>query len=131
MAPFNVGTEQLGFVELKLHDDKGDLELWLSHDVEGGQPFDLPLDTVITVTFPELEEKVISLQVRNPVTNEDEDGEPTIRDAGTNYFIFPGETGADAQFLQGADMETDVIVTFQVDGSDVSTPRFTLRPHIH
>ena len=43
--------EPAGFIELKLHDDKGDLELWLMRDAELSQPFDVPLDATIDVTF--------------------------------------------------------------------------------
>merc|ERR1712050_296723 len=42
----------VGFIELKLHDDAGDLELWLCADGAMSQPLDFPADTVITVTCP-------------------------------------------------------------------------------
>ena len=120
-----------GFVELKLHDDKGDLELWLTTDKEGEKPFDIPLDSVVKVTFPEMENKTVELKVRDSEKNEDEDGKVNIRDKKTNYFIFPGESGADASFLKGEDFSAEVVVTFTVNGKEYKTPAFTLEPHLH
>ncbi|MEM7010210.1 MAG: hypothetical protein AAF585_01900 [Verrucomicrobiota bacterium] len=112
-----------GRVELKLHDDKGDLELWLT--TTEGKPFDLPAAAKITVAFEDAKEESVMLAVRNNDKNENEDGEPTMRDGKTNYFIFPGDTGADASWLKGADFKAQVTVTF--DGG--STDKFLLIPH--
>lgn len=131
MAPFSDGEQTLGVAELKLHDDKGDLELWLTRDEEGTQPFDLPLDSVITVTFPGLDNKAVELRVRNRERNEDEDGKGNIRDGATNYFIFPGDSGEDASFLQGKTFAADVTVSFAGEEREWTTPVFELRPHVH
>jgi len=129
MAPFTDGLEQVGFLELKLHDDKGDLELWLTKDGKGTVPFDLPLETTLKVSFPDLEQDSVTLQVRNTEKNEDEGGTPTIRDQKTNYFIFPGDTGVDATFLMGTEFSTNVVVSFSVDGTNYVSAPFKLVPH--
>ena len=119
-----------GFAELKLHDDKGDLELWLTGNKVGSISYDLPLDSTIKVTFPKLGKKV-QLQVRNKVKNEDEDGKGNIRSDKTNYFIFPGDTGADASYLLGKEFSSEAVITFSVNGKEYTTGSFTLEPHVH
>ncbi len=96
VAPF-----EGGHLELKLHDDKGDLELWLATD-------------------PNINKD-----------NEDEDGLPNIRDGKTNYFIFPGDTGADASWLQGKDFKATVKVSFDHAGKAHASEEFELVPHTH
>ena len=120
-----------GFAELKLHDDKGDLELWLTRDEAGSKPLDLPLDAEISVTFPDLDQKQVSLQVRNREKNEDEDGKANLRSGKTNYFIFPGDTGADASFLLGKDFVSEAVIKVSADGKTYETAPFELRPHTH
>ncbi|MFT5470771.1 MAG: hypothetical protein ACI8UO_005902 [Verrucomicrobiales bacterium] len=115
-----------GRLELKLHDDKGDLELWLT-SADGKKPFDLAADAKITVAFEDAKEASVTLVVRNTAKNEDEDGEPNMRDGQTNYFIFPGETGADAAWLMGPKFKAQVTVSF----GDVRTEKFLLIPHTH
>lgn len=124
-------ADGLGHLELKLHDDKGDLELWLAKDEKMATPYDLPLDASITVTFADHGNKAVSLAVRNREQNEDEDGTPTLRDGKTNYFIFPGDTGADASWLMGADFVSQVTVKIEADGKTFVTQPFELRPHTH
>ncbi|HBP21116.1 MAG TPA: hypothetical protein DEA08_25430, partial [Planctomycetes bacterium] len=123
--------DKVGYLRLKLHDDKGDLELWLAKDAEMTQPFDLPLDGTVTVTFTDKENKTTTLRVRNKDKNEDEDGKATVREGKTNYFIFPGDTGEDATWLKGADFLATVKVAFSADGKDYVTSPFVLRPHTH
>lgn len=118
-----------GFAELKLHDDKGDLELWLAQDAAITQPLDLPLDAMITVAFPDLG-KSAELRVRNTDKNEDEDGTGNIRDGKTNYFIFPGASGADPSWLMG-NFRSTATIQFTADGASVSVAPFTLVPHTH
>ncbi|MDC0087955.1 hypothetical protein OAI07_00270 [Akkermansiaceae bacterium] len=130
LAPFHSTNGQSGFVELKLHDDKGDLELWLTEDKAGKKPFNLPLDTVISVTFLE-SDKTVQLLVRNREKNEDESGNPTISDGKTNYFIFPGDTGADPSFLLGKHFSSNTVLSFSSPDSQHATPPFVLRPHTH
>jgi hypothetical protein len=132
VAPLRGKTgEILGYVELKLHDDKGDLELWLGEDPSMAKPIDLPLDAAPTVTFPERSGKVVTLRVRNAEQNEDEEGTPSVRAGKTNYFVFPGETGADAAWLMGKEFAAKVVVAFSRDGTDLSTEPFELHPHTH
>jgi hypothetical protein len=120
-----------GFVELKLHDDKGDLELWLGKDREMDEPIDVPADTVIRVTFTDLAGKTAELRVRNNQQNEDEDGTANLRNGKTNYFIFPGNSGQDPTWLMGADFRSNVKLTFTVDGKSYASEEFLLVPHTH
>lgn len=92
---------------------------------------DLELDSVLTVTFPNLPEGSVELRIRNAEQNEDEDGNGTIREGKTNYFIFPGDTGVDATFLTGASFATKASLTFTSGGVSYSVAPFTLRPHVH
>lgn len=131
VIPFQSGQGRAGFAELKLHDDKGDLELWLTEDRAGIHPFDLPLNSVITVAFPKLDNKVVELRIRNMEKNEDEDGGSNIRRNATNYFIFPGDTGADASFLVGKQFASDAVISFSTANAKYVTERFELKPHTH
>ncbi len=123
--------EDVGFVELKLHDDKGDLELWLGKDREMTQPIDLPANTVINVSFKDLPGKAATLSVRNNQTNEDEEGNPNLRDGMTNYFIFPGSSGQDPSWLMGKDFQSKVQLSFTANGVRYGSEEFVLKPHTH
>jgi len=112
-----------GWLELKLHDDKGDLEAWFS--------MDLPLDAVIKANFPGKSNRTVDIRVRNTEKNEDEDGKANVREGRTNYFIFPGSTGADASWLQGGDFRSAVTVTVPVAGKTLTAGPFVLVPHGH
>jgi len=118
----------IGKVELKLHDDKGDLELWLTR-MDGAQPFDLPLDTLIHVRFSSHGGREVTLRIRDARENPDEEGTPNIREGKTHYFIFPGDTGADASWLRGEAFRGTVAVTFQAGGQAYRTEPFELKPH--
>jgi hypothetical protein len=120
-----------GHLELKLHDDKGDLELWLTKDAEGQQALDLPLDTVIRVTLIDKDNRTVELRVRNKERNEDEDDNTSIRNGKTNYFIYPGDTGADASWLQGKTFNSLAVVELEIDGKAVRSEEFSLAPHVH
>jgi hypothetical protein len=126
---FLSGGDRNGLLELKLHDDKGDLELWLT--TQDGRPFDLPLDTAVLATFLGPESRTAALAVRNSEKNEDEDGRANIREGRTNYFIFPGATGTDASWLQGAGFSATVIVKISADGAEFASLPFRLVPHTH
>jgi hypothetical protein len=120
-----------GFIELKLHDDKGDLELWIGRDAKIATPFDVPLDSRIKVLFSDKGNRTVELRVRNRDKNEDEEGKPTIRDGKTNYFIFPGDTKEDASWLKGETFSATTQVSVEADGKTYTTPNFVLRPHSH
>ncbi len=120
-----------GFVELKLHDDKGDLELWLAKDREMKEPLDIPADTSINVSFKDLPGKTAALAVRNNDTNEDEDGNPNLRGGMTNYFIFPGSSGQDPTWLMGQKFRSAVVLSFNVNGKTYTSDEFVLVPHTH
>ena len=131
VVPIASDGEDIGFAELKLHDDKGDLEFWLTTDAAGTEPLDVPMDTAVTVTFPEMDGQAVELAIRNDRQNEDESGTPTLRDDKTNYFIFPGDTGADASFLQGSDVATMVVIAIDSGEMQATTAPFQLSPHTH
>ena len=124
-------AKHAGTLELKLHDDKGDLELWLAKDERMTKPFDLPLDATIRGLFVDVKDRTVDLRARNTAKNEDEDGTANVRDGKTNYFIFPGETGADASWLVGATFQSIVRVTFSGDGTSYASEEFMLVPHTH
>jgi len=123
---FNADGEQIGTAEIKLHDDAGDLEVWLTRGGHGGEPWRLPVDSTLSLAFPDLE-KTVTLAVRDRVDNKDESGAPTISEGATSYFVFPGETGADATWLQGAEFAAKAELRFQ----DATTGTFALYPHVH
>ena len=75
--------------------------------------------------------KSVTLKVRNTDKNEDEDGVANNRDGMTNYFIFPGDTGADASWLMGKAFKAEVSVSFAKGPAKYSTKKFTLMPHTH
>ncbi|MHC4829888.1 MAG: hypothetical protein ACYTFT_05975 [Planctomycetota bacterium] len=133
VSPFlGASSKVLGHLELKLHDDKGDLELWLAHDADFDKPFDLPLTTSIRVQFIDLEGREIELRPRNNDKNEDEDGNPNVREGRTNYFVFPGGTGADSTWLMGVGFNSLVTISFtQADGTTCRSEEFMLTPHVH
>jgi hypothetical protein len=123
--------EEVGFVELKLHDDKGDLELWLGKDREMKQPIDLPANAEINVSFKDLPGKVAALAVRDNQNNEDEEGNANLRDGMTNYFIFPGDSGQDPSWLIGKDFRSAVQISISANGVDYESEEFVLVPHTH
>ena len=131
VIPFYAKQANVGFAELKLHDDKGDLELWLTKNEAGTKPFDLPLNSAIKVSFLNLDTKGVELHIRNNKKNEDEEGKGNIRNNKTNYFIFPGNTGNDASFLMGKDFTAETIISFKADGTSYTTNPFKLYPHTH
>ena len=61
--------------------------------------------------------KTAQLRVRNEDQNEDEDGAPNMRGGATNYFVFPGDSGADAAWLQGAKWRGVCEVAFEARGA--------------
>jgi len=118
----------VGYVELKLHDDKGDLECWLAKDEDIRQAMALPLDQIIHVRFPVLD-KSVTLAVRNADQNEDEDGEGNVTDGKTHYFIYPTKEEQDASWLMGEDFSSNCTVQFELGGKSYTSEEFTLVPH--
>ncbi|MEO0662743.1 MAG: hypothetical protein AAFZ87_14495, partial [Planctomycetota bacterium] len=52
---FDAEGGQLGTAEFKLHDDAGDVEVWLTQGGHGGDPWRLAVDTTLELHFPDLE----------------------------------------------------------------------------
>jgi len=123
---FGPDGAQVGTAEIKLHDDAGDVEVWLTRGGRGGAVWDLPVATTLAMDFPSLGKRLV-LAVRDTTENADESGAPTVRAGATNYFVFPGETGADASWLQGGDFASKAVLDFE----GASTGEFVLRPHVH
>ena len=123
---FDSAGKQVGAIEIKLHDDAGDLEVWLTRGGFGGDPWRLPIDSALTLDFTDLVKKV-TLAVRDRERNEDESGASTILEGKTDYFVFPGPREVDASWLMGADFAAKVELSFD----ETTTGSFVLRPHVH
>ena len=134
--------EWRGFLELKLHGDAGDLELWLNEGFANtygfagtiGKPsaFDVPKETVMKLTFPKHpvgKDKTVTLAVRNMEKNEDEDGKENMRNGRTNYFIFPGDSDQDPTWLKDEKFRGLVVVSFEADGKSYTCDPFVLVAH--
>ena len=129
-----------GFLELKLHGDAGDLELWLYSGASLTQnafknaefkptPFDVPKETVVTITFPSHAGKQVKLAVRDMDKNPDEEGKENMRGGGTNYFIFPGETDQDPEWLKDEKWRGTAVVSFDGPAGKVECEPFVLCAH--
>jgi hypothetical protein len=123
---FGSDGAQVGTAEIKLHDDAGDVEVWLTRGGLDGEAWDLPVATTLTMDFPALGKKIV-LAVRDDALNADESGKATIRGGATNYFVFPGETGIDASWLMGAEFAAKAVLAFE----GAATATIVLRPHAH
>lgn len=131
VAKLNANGKSVGWLELKLHDDKGDLELWLAEDEAMESPLDLDPAASITVEFVDVQGRKVKLAPRNGDKNEDEDGVANMRDGKTNYFIFPGDSGADASWLQGKQFQSIVEVAVEAGDTELNSDELVLRPHTH
>lgn len=118
--------EQMGTAEIKLHDDAGDVEVWLTRGGYDGSPWRLPVDATLELQFPALQREA-TLAVRDQERNEDESGAVTVVDGATDYFIFPGASGADAAWLMGKDFAAKA----ELRVLQATTGSFVLRPHVH
>ncbi len=123
---FGPDGSQVGTAEIKLHDDAGDLEVWVTKGGHGGPAWDLPVESRLKLSFPDLG-KEVELAVRDATENRDEAGTATVRAGATNYFVFPGETGADASWLTGVDFAAKAELVMEA----ASTGSIVLRPHVH
>jgi hypothetical protein len=124
---FGSDGKQAATLEIKLHDDAGDLEVWLVKGGRDGPALDLPLDSVLKLDFPDLKRQ-IELRVRDREKNAGEDGVSNLRNGQTNYFIFPGETGSDAKWLMGVNFAAKAQLTLP---GGLSSEVFVLKPHVH
>lgn len=122
--------ELVGYLELKLHDDKGDLEIWLAKNEKMDIPFDLPLNSIIKAKFVDVQNKTVDLKVRNNQKNEDEAGSPNVRNGKTNYFIFPS-SNEDSKWLMGKEFSSVVIIEFAGNNDHFISKEFLLVPHTH
>lgn len=121
---------EIVFGELKLHDDKGDLELWLTKDGSGREPHRLPSSTVIALESRD-PARSVRLAVRDAIDNQDESGVGHLVDGRADYFIFPGDSGADATWLQGSEFVGEVRLSCETDGARFNSGWVTLVPHHH
>lgn len=115
----------VGWAEVKLHGDAGDLELWLARDRRITVPLAVPAAAVAKLELAG-PGRAIELRARDTVANKDERGRATLVDGRTHYLVFPGETGADPAWLMGEDFRSPARLT--VEGLSAS---FELVPHSH
>ncbi len=115
----------VGWVEVKLHGDAGDLELWLARDIRIADPLTVPVATVAKLELlgPA---RTVELRVRDAQSNKDERGRVTVADGRTPYLVFPGETGADASWLMGEGFRSRARLSV-----GELTAEFELVPHSH
>ena len=125
------GGDTSGFLELKIHDDKGDIELWLAKDEGFEKPFLVPHETKIELEFVEMDGRKIELAIRNSEKNEGEDGTAHMVADETNYFIFPSRSDQDSSWLVGKAFKSKVIVRFAVGGVSYQSKPMVLQPHSH
>lgn len=119
----NASNQPVGWVEVKLHGDAGNLELWLATDQRLVLPLRVPVGAVAKLELlgPG---RTVELRVRDTLTNKDEQGRVTIFEGRTHHFIFPGETGADAAWLKGENFQSPARLSIQ----DFEAT-FELKPH--
>ena len=92
-------------------------------------PFDVPKETVVTITFPSHAGKQVKLAVRDMDKNPDEEGKENMRGGGTNYFIFPGETDQDPEWLKDEKWRGTAVVSFDGPAGKVECEPFVLCAH--
>ena len=131
MAAAFAGGDVTGHVEVKLHDDKGDLEVWLAKDKAFTEPFDLLITASLEIEFHDVDGRKVTLRPRNSDKNEDENGKANVRGGKTNYFIFPTTAGEDASWLRGKEFKSAVTVRFQRGSTAFESQRLMLEPHQH
>ncbi|MBA3239290.1 MAG: hypothetical protein H0T62_13225 [Parachlamydiaceae bacterium] len=128
---FTKSGEHVGHLELKLHDDKGDLELWVAKNENMDIPFDFPLHSNVKVKFIDYNNKEVLLKARNYEKNEDEEGNINLRNKKTNYFIFPTSHQEDVSWLKGKEFSSIVIVSIEAEGNQYNSEELILVPHSH
>ena len=116
---------RVGWAEVKLHGDAGDLELWLARDIRISQSLTIPVAAVAKLELAG-PGRSVELRVRDAAANKDERGRATVVDGRTHYLVFPGDTGTDASWLMGEDFRSPARLTVEGLSSD-----FELIPHAH
>ena len=80
----------------------------------------------MTITFPSHAGKQVKLAVRDMDKNPDEEGKENMRGGGTNYFIFPGESGQDPEWLKDEKWRGTAVVSFDGPAGKVECEPFVL-----
>ncbi|MDF3129695.1 hypothetical protein P0Y35_10860 [Kiritimatiellaeota bacterium B1221] len=120
-----------GWAEVKLHDDKGDIEVRYQEVEDPAKPLLLPPETVNVLLFPELKLQA-DLFVRNLDENEDEDGVPTLMNGETHYFIFPTREDQDPKPFLGKKFASPArLLLGDPSEPQLMSPGFLLLPHVH
>lgn len=130
VARCSIDPKREVFAELKLHDDKGDLELWLTSDREGLSPYGISLSEEVRVELAE-NKRSVTLKVRDTTENKDEDGVSHLKSGRADYFIYPGTSGDSAAWLSGISFIDEARVSFSENGDTISCEWVTLLPHSH
>lgn len=118
------------FAEVKLHDDKGDIEVWFGEDGDFKKPYLIDPRAKVSLRFYE-RSRSIDLAVRDLTSNNDETGVSRLKNGLSDYFIFPGESGSDATWLSGGEFIDEVTLTLQKSDETVHCETVTLVPHVH
>lgn len=105
--------KQVGTAEVRLDAETGHLQVWLTRGGRGGEPWLLPVDTTLELSFPILERSVTLA-----VQASEADAETT------STFVFPGEADADTSWLTGIQFMEAAEMRF----TDATTASFVLRP---
>ena len=63
------------------------------------------------------------------MTSSHSEGTPNMRGDATNYFIFPGESGQDAEWLKGETWRGVVAAAFEANGESFVLDPMVLVPH--
>ena len=131
LAPFHdAAGEEAGRIEWKLDTKTGRIEAWILTGGGDGEPFEIPVDARLTLTFHDLD-RSLDLVVKDPQANVDSDGYATVRDGRTNYFVYPVEATDGPAWLKDAAFASEVSATFIRDGIRYTGALFTLMPFDH
>ncbi|MEM0969016.1 MAG: hypothetical protein AAGJ31_06690 [Verrucomicrobiota bacterium] len=114
---------QLGRAEIKLHEEAGKIEVWLTSGGFGGPVWDLSPNAKLTLTFPDLGRQIVMTGRDTGGATPVGGGKGTGRAKGTNYFVFPGEVETEDSWLEGPGFVAKAVLVLE----GASTGEFTLR----
>ena len=119
-----MGGDDAGYLEMKLAGD-GAIEAWLTGPDHA--PLTIAATAFVAVKVPKFG-RAVKLAPRDLEANADGTGAARLRDGKTDYFVFPGATGADAAWLAGDGWTAAVEVRARDDGRVLEADAFVLEP---